>query len=346
MNRVNRQVSKLESGLVKNCRSCFLNSVSRRFITLTTRASALGLLLVLIATLGISGCESLTPVRIYDTTGATQEKEVDSRLFYVVQKGDTLAKISRMHDTNWPTLAALNKLNEPDNIIPGMRLLIYPGYYLGEEGKLEPSIIFAEVVPKEPIEYEDHSSEVPSGSESPLPVEEQTPEQSAPKPAPETNAEQTPKPESKRRQPPPTVVVDSPVEGDGTKSKTSSPNSGKSGWQWPVRVRPRHGYTLAREGVDYVLPRGTNIVAAASGRAAHVGAGLGDFKHYVILIHKHGYVSIYGFNVDPVVRQDEMVARGDRIATVNVASEADRRFHFEIRKGGNPVNPASVLPGY
>ena len=298
--------------------------------------------LILAATLGMTGCDSLTPVRIYDTTGTTQEKEVDSRLFYVVQKGDTLAKISRLHDTNWPTLAALNKLNEPDNIIPGMRLLIYPGYHMGKDGKLEPSLIFAEVVPQEPIEFEDPGSGIPPRTQ--YPAEKQTTEEVTEPSATDAKAEPSRGPQ--RRAPPPTVVATSPGQGEGANSSSASPEIGRTGWQWPVRVRPIQGFTRAREGLGYVLPRGTNIVAAASGRAAHVGAGLGEFKHYVILIHNGDYVSIYGFNVDPVVRQDEMVTRGHRIATINVASEADRRFHFEMRKGGRPINPASLLPGY
>ncbi|MCE2436663.1 MAG: M23 family metallopeptidase [Pseudomonadales bacterium] len=295
----------------------------------------------------LSACGRSPPVLVYDTSGATEEKQVDSRLFYVVQTGDTLSKISRVHETNWKTLAALNKLNEPDNIIPGMRLLIYPGFHLDDEGRLIASIKFAEAVPTDPIELEDAAAglrgrDYPRSDPAPRASDDDSSESV---PAADPSGTPPNSQEAPRRGPPPTVVVGPGAPGN---AGTAAPGSqGKPGWQWPVRVRPKFGYTASRKGVDYVLPRGTNIVAAASGRAEYVGPGLIDFKHYVILYHEDGYVSIYGFNVDPAIREEEQVRRGDRLATVNATAEADRRFHFEIRRqGGDPTNPATLLPGY
>jgi lipoprotein NlpD len=64
----------------------------------------------------------------------------------------------------------------------------------------------------------------------------------------------------------------------------------------------------------------------------------------VILIHNNTYLTAYAHNQALLVKEDQAVVKGQRIAEMG-SSDADRvKLHFEIRKQGKPVDPSKYLP--
>ena len=52
------------------------------------------------------------------------KKKQENPIFYIVKKGDNLSKIAKKFNTNWKTLAKINKLKNPNLIKTGQKLRI------------------------------------------------------------------------------------------------------------------------------------------------------------------------------------------------------------------------------
>jgi len=86
------------------------------------------------------------------------------------------------------------------------------------------------------------------------------------------------------------------------------------------------------------------VVAAADGRVVYAGAGLRGYGNLVILKHNNTYLTAYAHNQTLLVKEDQTVRKGQKIAEMG-NSDADRvKLHFEIRRQGKPVDPAKYLP--
>ena len=63
-----------------------------------------------------------------------------------------------------------------------------------------------------------------------------------------------------------------------------------------------------------------------------------------IIQHAGGYLTAYGHNQVILVKDEQAVKRGQKIAEMG-SSDADRvKLHFELRKGGTPQDPLKYLP--
>jgi lipoprotein NlpD len=118
-------------------------------------------------------------------------------------------------------------------------------------------------------------------------------------------------------------------------------------WGWPT-VGP--GMVLAgfdeqrNKGLDIGGKAGDPVLAAADGRVVYAGAGLRGYGNLIILKHNNTYLSAYAHNQALLVKEDQTVRKGQKIAEMG-SSDADRvKLHFEIRRQGKPVDPARYLP--
>ena len=95
--------------------------------------------------------------------------------------------------------------------------------------------------------------------------------------------------------------------------------------------------------MDYVLPSGHQVVSAAAGQVVYAGAGLGGYLYLIIVEHANKYLSAYNVNVEPGVAEGSKIASGGKICDIGSGSPATRRLHFEIRRNGTPINPATII---
>ena len=64
----------------------------------------------------------------------------------------------------------------------------------------------------------------------------------------------------------------------------------------------------------------------------------------VILKHNNTYLTAYAHNQALLVKEDQSVKRGQKIAEMG-STDADRvQLHFEIRRLGKPIDPSRLLP--
>ena len=89
---------------------------------------------------------------------------------------------------------------------------------------------------------------------------------------------------------------------------------------------------------------GDPVLASADGKVVYAGSGLRGYGNLVILKHNNTYLSAYAHNQTLLVKEEQTVRRGQKIAEMG-NSDADRvKLHFEIRRQGKPVDPAQLLP--
>ena len=113
---------------------------------------------------------------------------------------------------------------------------------------------------------------------------------------------------------------------------------------WPVKGKVITAFSESKnKGIDIGGNIGEPVVAAASGKVIYVGTGIPGYGKFVVL--KHGEMStVYAHNKAIVVKLDDSVARGQKIAELG-DSDADRpKLHFQLRRLGSPVDPLRYLP--
>ena len=117
-------------------------------------------------------------------------------------------------------------------------------------------------------------------------------------------------------------------------------------WIWPAQGQVLAGFDEAKnKGLDIAGKAGDNVVASADGRVVYAGAGLRGYGNLIILKHNNTFLTAYAHNQTLLVKEDQSVRKGQKIAEMG-SSDADRvKLHFEIRRQGKPVDPARYLPG-
>jgi lipoprotein NlpD len=114
---------------------------------------------------------------------------------------------------------------------------------------------------------------------------------------------------------------------------------------WPASGSLVAGFDEARnKGFDIGGKAGDPVVAAADGRVVYAGAGLRGYGNLIILKHNNTFLTAYAHNQRLLVKEDQTVKNGQKIAEMG-NTDADRvKLHFEIRRQGKPVDPSRYLP--
>ncbi|WP_236574306.1 peptidoglycan DD-metalloendopeptidase family protein [Hydrogenophaga sp. PBL-H3] len=114
---------------------------------------------------------------------------------------------------------------------------------------------------------------------------------------------------------------------------------------WPAQGTVVSSFDeTTNKGVSIAGKIGDPVLAAADGRVVYAGAGLRGYGNLIILKHNNTYLTAYAHNQALLVREDQAVRQGQKIAEMG-SSDADRvKLHFEVRRLGKPVDPIGYLP--
>ena len=137
-------------------------------------------------------------------------------------------------------------------------------------------------------------------------------------------------------------------EGRRSLPKENDFREGEFFFRWPIEGRITSGFGPRREsfhdGIDIAAPRGTPVCAAADGEVIFSNV-LHGYGNIVIVRHRHGYVTVYAHNQKNLVREGQVVRRGQRLAEVGQSGRATGpHLHFEVRKDNLARNPLRYLP--
>jgi septal ring factor EnvC (AmiA/AmiB activator) len=108
-------------------------------------------------------------------------------------------------------------------------------------------------------------------------------------------------------------------------------------------VDPEFGTAVVRHGVEIEAERGAPVRAVADGRVLFAGWFRG-YGQIVIIDHGERNLTVSGFLDEIAVGAGDAVRRGDAIGAVgDTGSLAGPGLYFEIRREGQPVDPAAWL---
>ena len=123
---------------------------------------------------------------------------------------------------------------------------------------------------------------------------------------------------------------------------------------WPLRgslvghfgpeTHPKWGTVTPNNGVDIEAAVGTPVHAVARGRVEYTSEDYGTYGQMIILNHGDGYFTLYGHLSEIDVSVGQEVEAGKQIArSGDSGSLKGPILHFEVRKGGTPLDPEKWL---
>ena len=241
--------------------------------------------------------------------------------YYTVKPGDTLLRISLDNGQNWRDLARWNNLENPNLVEVGQVLRVVPP-------GVEPGTVTARAVPS--------TARVES---RPLDSRPAAPAAGGTAGAASTaaaSAPALPPPPSAPAAVPPPTADSSPATRDAADELQ---------WIWPAAGVVVAGFDEGRnKGLTISGKAGDPVVAAGDGRVVYAGSSLRGYGNLVIVKHNEMYLTAYAHNQALLVKDDQIVRRGQKIAEMG-SSDAERvQLHFEIRRQGKPIDPAKLLP--
>lgn len=122
-------------------------------------------------------------------------------------------------------------------------------------------------------------------------------------------------------------------------------------FMWPVkgRVISRFGVKeggMYNDGINIAASEGSAVQAVEDGEVVYAGSKLKAYGNMVIIRHGDGWLSAYAHTADIVVKRGDVVAKGQRIATVGRSGDVtEPQLHFGLRKKNKSINPLQVLAG-
>ena len=244
-----------------------------------------------------------------------------SQQSYVVVRGDTLYSIAWRFNLDHRRLAMANGIGAPFTIYPGQKLRL---------------------------------------SESPIAAARQSPQtarapadkgQAGRRPVAKTASTVKSAPASKPATKPATKPAIGAQRTSQPRTKAPAPKpaaraaQGGQTWYRPLPQRPSVPFGSNNKGLDYAITARSRVRSTRSGEVVYAGNGIAGFERLVIVKHTTDLLSAYSFNGKIRVAEQQRVAGGAIIADILPRPGVGQKLHFEVRRKGQPINPATLLPG-
>jgi lipoprotein NlpD len=257
----------------------------------------------------------------------TMEKDWRPQV-YKVRAGDTLYGIAFNFGLDYHELAEINNIPDPAVIHPDQELRLFPAAGSAEA-------VSAVAIKEQPLAIKlPYSEQAVAQIEKGQAVQPVTGTKIA-ETKPGTDTKPGMKPGTRSGNPQGEVVVTAGIAPGGVPVH----------WEMPTSGRVVAGFSEAdnRKGVDIAGKLGQPIYASAPGKVIFCGSGLRGYGKLVIIKHDATYLSAYAHNDKLLVKEGQIVSKGQMIAQMGKTDAERVALHFEIRKLGKPVDPAKYL---
>ncbi len=233
--------------------------------------------------------------------------------YYTVRPGDTLIRIGLENGQNWRDIVRWNNLENPNIIEVGQVLRVVPP---GTDPNL--AVTRGVALPRvetRPLDPRAAAAEAQAAAAA----------RAASQPA--------------------SGAAAAPAAANGSAPVAAREGDDDVTWAWPAAGSVLTPFDDSRhKGLSIGGKAGDPVYAAADGRVVYAGSGLRGYGNLLILKHNATYLTAYAHNQTLLVKEDQAVRRGQKIAEMG-ATDADRvQLHFEIRRQGKPIDPAKLLP--
>ena len=257
---------------------------------------------------------------------------------YTVKRGDTLFYIAWITGNDFRDLAQRNNVPAPYGLEVGQTLQVGSSSGTPITGGNAVTTADASAQGVAPIAAQNTTTVV--ASKPVITYSEDSGEQSANKMLPNNKGTAT--------------VVTAPVTAPVVSSTSTVPTASStsdsapiSTWRWPTEGKVIENFSATEggnKGIDIAGSKGQAVVATASGRVVYAGNALRGYGNLIIIKHNDDYLSAYAHNDTMLVREQQEITAGQKIATMGSTGTSSTRLHFEIRYKGKSVNPLRYLP--
>jgi lipoprotein NlpD len=228
--------------------------------------------------------------------------------YYTIKPGDTLIRIGLDNGQNWRDIVKWNALDNPNIIEVGQVLRVVPP-------GIDPNVASTKPIVAARVETKPLDAKGAASSASGVPAAATAPVVAAATPPP------SPAPAAAR-------------DGDDDVN-----------WAWPASGPVVAPFDEGKaKGLSIGGKAGDPVLAAADGRVVYAGSGLRGYGNLIILKHNNTYLTAYAHNQTLLVKEEQTVRRGQKIAEMGSTDSDAVNLHFEIRKQGKPIDPARLLP--
>ena len=230
--------------------------------------------------------------------------------YYTVKPGDTMIRIGLENGQNWRDVVRWNGIENPNLIEVGQVLRVVPP-------GVDPAAVASRGVATAQVDARPLEGKG-AGMPAPLPASG----------VPALAAE-----------------PGKPAASAPPATPAAARDDDEPAWAWPAAGPVAAGFEEGKQkGLLLSGKPGDPVLAAADGRVVYAGAGLRGYGNLLIVKHNNTYLTAYAHNQVLLVKEDQAVRRGQKIAEMG-SSDADRvQLHFEIRRQGKPIDPARLLP--
>jgi lipoprotein NlpD len=307
-------------------------------------------LVVVLVALLFAGCAARTPAPVSDrapepAAAAVVEAPpptpppppVEKPLpTHVVKRGETLASIANQYGVDRRELAAWNNITNPNALRVGQPLIVgAPGGGAGavalapSASVTTPLVTGGPLIEARPLGNTASAKVEPRGQKVPFSeralAQMMTPEAGAPAPAP------APAPQAA-------------LEATPVPARPAGTDAEDVDWMWPAKGKVLASFSEASKGMDIAGRKGAPVLAAAGGRVIYADQGLRGYGKLVIIRHNNTWLSAYAHNDTLLVKEQQEVRKGQKIAEMGSSDTDQVKLHFEVRRQGKPVDPAKFLP--
>lgn len=273
----------------------------------------------------VSGQQASSDSRIiYNRSYKSIPKGIYSGNTYTVKRGDTIFYIAWITGNDFRDLAQRNNIPKPYSLYIGQSIQLSNDSANGDSGMLLATDTNKKGIPKPPSSNQMQTAMVDFYS---------------------TNAYSN---NSDKQNVLSSAVggAVSPVIPPATAPAVSTTASIRS-WRWPAEGEIINNFSLlegGNKGVDIAGLAGQPIFATADGRVVYAGDALQGYGNLIIIKHNDDYLSAYAHNDTMLVREQQKVTAGQKVAIMGSTGTSSVRLHFEIRYKGKSVNPLHYLP--
>ena len=252
--------------------------------------------------------------------------------YYTVQKGDTLIRIGLDAGQNYRDIARWNAIENPNKIEIGDVYRVIPP----EETVVAKAVTSSRLSPTPLPPVTAAAATAPRSVSAAVPASSAAAGTSAAVKAAGSATAPAAEPIAAAPVPPKSAAAVSPAPAAADDTLE---------FAWPAKGEVIAVFDEAknRKGIDLAGGAGDPVLAAAEGKVVYAGEGLRGYGKLIIIKHNNTFLTAYAHNQTILVKEDQSVKKGQKIAEMG-SSDSDRvKLHFEIRERGRPVDPMKYL---
>lgn len=275
--------------------------------------------------------------------------------YYTVKPGDTLIRIAAESGQHWRDIQRWNNMADANALEVGQVLRVQPPVgpsasgggaspapsaptSAPDTGTVSTKPVVGAKVESKPLDAKPEGktdAKADGKSASAAASAASTPAASAPAPAASPP-------------PAPAAVPDSSAASEADADRQARTSGLK--WSWPARGTVlEHFNGKLNKGIVIAGKLGDPVSAVADGRVIYAGSAMRSYGNLIIVQHVGEVLSVYAHNDKLLVKENDTVRRGQRIAQMGSTDAPRVQLLFEMRdkkRQGTPINPESILPPY